>query len=92
MEILGAMESTYMNFALSNTLSTIAYGVIILCLLMAFTSCKRKKEKERCKMGMASIVLAIGAFVLLIIGQWTAFSGKGHAKMHKEKRMKKNDN
>ena len=59
------------NFTLFNILSTVAYGVIILALVVTNIRAV-KHEKHPCRGAMACRLLAILAFSLLIVNTWVS--------------------
>lgn len=62
------------NFTLFNILNTIAFGVIILTLIMTNVRSIRK-EKSPCKFSIATRILVALAFGLLIISTWISLPG-----------------
>lgn len=57
------------NFGLYNVLNTIAFGVIILALILTNIRCIRH-DKNPCKFSIALRLLVALAFALLIISTW----------------------
>lgn len=57
------------NFGLYNILNTIAFGVVILSLLLTNVRCL-KHEKNPCRFSIAVRFLVALAFALLIVSTW----------------------
>lgn len=61
------------NFGLFNLLNTIAFSIIILCLIASIVkSLKHQDKKHCCKSAVLCKFLVLSAFVLLIVSTWVS--------------------